>query len=251
MNNKKYTNLQKITLLASLFSLSFGLVNHLPTQAQEAPKKATGAFNITFEPPNESQPKVTKGGASRGSQCEIDSLDGVKPFAPILPTTNNGLTTASHPTLLVHIPPTSARTVFLSLQDENEEEVYQTILPIGYQSGVMNLDIPKEAPALETGKIYKWSFALMCDDKLRPDSPIVQGFIKRIELEPQLANQLETATPLEMAALYGKAGIWYDTVAILANLRQAQPQNEDLTTAWNNLLNSVGLEQVVKAELVE
>ena len=251
MNNKKYTVLQKSLLISSLVSLSFGVVNLLPVQANDMPNQVASAFNITFDPPNESQPKATKGGASRGSQCVFDSQADSEPFAPLLPTTNIGLTTASHPTLLVHIPATSAESVFLTLQDENEDQVYQAILPIGNKSGIVSLDIPKDAPALETGKNYKWSFALMCDNKLRPDSPIVQGYVKRVELQSQLANQLQQATPVEMAALYGKAGIWYETIATLAQLRQNQPQNNDLKTAWNDILNSVGLEKVAKAELVE
>ena len=251
MNNKKYTVLQKSILVSSLVSLSFGMVNLLPVQANDMSNKVASAFNITFDPPNESQPKATKGGASRGSQCAIDSQDTIDPFAPLLPTTNIGLTTATHPTLLVHIPATSAQSIFLTLQDENEDQVYQTILPISNKSGIIGLNIPKEAPALETGKSYKWSFALMCDNKLRPDSPVVQGYVKRVQLQSQLSNQLEEATPLEMAALYGKAGIWYETIATLAQLRQNQPQNNDLETAWNNLLISVGLEEVAKAELVE
>ncbi|VEP14214.1 conserved exported hypothetical protein [Hyella patelloides LEGE 07179] len=251
MNQLKYIWSKKSLLATSLISLYLVCMSPLAIQAQEATTKNANTYNITFDPPNENQPQATRGGASRGAQCAINSQEISESFAPLIPASNYGLTTTSHPTLLVHIPATSAESVFFTIQDENEEEVYQTILPIGTKSGIVSLDVPKEAPALETGKNYKWSLVLMCDNKLRPDSPVIQGHIKRVQPELQLATQLESATPLEMAALYGKAGIWYETVATLAQLRQAQPQNQELLNTWNSILNSVGLEQIAKAELME
>lgn len=250
MNQQKHTLLPKSLLVVSL-SLSLISLTQLPIRAEVTSTKTTNnTFNITFEPPNENQPLSTKGGASRGDQCAIDSQESL-PFIPLLPATNHGLTTAPHPTLLAYIPNTSAQSVFLSIQDENEEEIYQGVLPIGNQSGIVSLDVPQEAPALETGKTYKWSFALMCDNKLRPDSPIIEGYIERVQPKPELAAQLEGATPVEMAALYGKAGIWYETVATLAQLREAEPQNRELIDAWNSILNSVGLEKVADARIME
>jgi hypothetical protein len=251
MNRQKNTLPQKFLLATSLLSLSLNFSSHLPIMAQEAPQKIASTLNITFDPPKDNQPQATKGGATRGDRCALDEGTVSQPFTLLLPDTNYGLTTASHPTLLVNIPTTSAQSVFLALETENGEEVYQTILPIGTQSGIASLDLPPEAPALETGKNYKWSIALMCDRKLRPDSPIVQGYVKRVEAESALAKQLENATPIEMAALYGQAGIWYETVATLAKLRQAEPDNQQLVTAWNNLLNSVGLKEVANAELMK
>ena len=251
MNLKKFVPNRKILLATSLLSLSLLSINQLPTEAQNVPKKVASNYDITFEPPSESQPQATIGGASRGGQCYADSQNISQPFAPLLPASNQGLTTASHPTLLAYIPTSAAGSIFLNLQDENEEEVYQAILPINNQSGVISLDLPPEAPGLETGKNYKWSFALMCDNKLRPDSPVIEGYITRVQPRSELANQLEKATPTETVALYGQAGIWYETVAILAELRQSEPQNQELVTAWNNILNSVGLEKVAKAELID
>ena len=251
MNQQKYTLLPKSLLVVSLISLSLISLTQLPIQAEvTSTKKTNNTFNITFEPPNEDRPQLTKGGASRGDRCAIDSQESL-PFIPLLPATNHGLTTTSHPTLLAYIPNTSAQSVFLSIQDENEEEIYQGVLPIGNQSGIISLDVPQEAPALETGKTYKWSFALMCDNKLRPDSPIIEGYIERVQPESELTAQLEGATPVEMAALYGKAGIWYETIATLVQLREAEPQNKELMNAWNSILNSVGLEKVADARLME
>ncbi len=47
---------------------------------------------------------------------------------------------------------------------------------------------------------------------------MIQGQIQRVEMTPSLSDRLKNANPLETAALYGEAGIWYETVATLAQL---------------------------------
>lgn len=247
MNYKKYL------LFSLLLCSSTAIASYSEVDAQEPANKVANAFDITFEPPKENQPRATRAGASRGNQCAVDSHNVTEPFIPLLPSNDYGLTVASHPTILAHVPDSSAEYIFFTLQDENNEEAYQTILPIGSEPGIISISIPSEAPGLETGKTYKWSFALMCDNKLRPDSPIVEGFVKRVNAEPYLAAKLENskAETIQKAALYGKAGIWYETISTLAQLRQAQPQDPDLNLAWNNLLNDVGLENIANAEIVD
>ena len=217
----------------------------------EVSKKTFNTSDVTFEPPNEAYPKVTKAGASRGNQCVLDSLELVTSFTPLLPSSNYGLTVAAHPTIMAYVPSSSAKQIFLTLQNKAEEEVYQKIIPIGYQSGIIRIDVPKESPELEVGETYKWALALMCDNKLRPDSPVVEGYIKRVQPEFQLTNQLTVSEKIEAAAIYGKAGIWYDTISIMAQLRQTQPKDPNLAQTWNRLLNSVGLDSISTAEIFE
>ena len=248
----------KNLLLNLLIGLSFlgafqTSVRAQDEEIQEVPAKVMNTFDVTFEPPNENHPKVTKAGASRGSHCALNSQESISPFTPLLPSSNFGLTVSSHPTVLAHIPTSSAEYIFFTLRDEVSEETFQTILPISPQSGIIGIDIPREAPALEVGKTYKWSFALMCNDKLRPDSPTVEGFIKRIQPEYELANKLEKFedNDINVAALYGKAGIWYDTLSTLVNLKQNEPQDRNLKKIWDNLLLNVGLESITNAEVVD
>ncbi len=78
----------------------------------------------------------------------------------------------------------------------------------------------------------------------------MRGDIRRIEPSPELKTQLEKVTPLERAALYGKAGIWFDTVGTLAELKRAQPEDAILADVWKQLLGSVGLEAVATKPLL-
>ncbi len=219
------------------------------SQTSIIPTKST-QFKVTFEPPAEDMPIRTTGGASRTiSQC-VDQLEyGNIPFSALLPASTQGLTAASHPTILAYLPETDAQKVFFSWRDENDQDHYQAILPINNRSGIISLNLPENAPPLEVGKNYQWAIAIMCNDRLQPDSPMVQGQVKRVELASAIQSRLDNDISLNNAAIYGETGLWYETVATLAQLKKAQPNNHNLALNWSNLLSSVGLAKVAEAPL--
>lgn len=213
---------------------------------------ASQGFKVTFNPPAGGKPQTSTGGASRSiGQCINQAENSDLPLTPLLPTETQGLTVASHPTILAYLPQTSAQQIFFSWQDEHNEEHYQTILPIENKAGIISLTLPENAPPLQVGKNYQWAIALMCGGRLQPDSPMIQGQIQRVEMTSSLSERLKNANALETAAFYGEAGIWYETVATLAQLQLAQPNDSNLTTNWKELLSSVGLEKVAESSLLE
>ena len=237
----------------SLVVLAFSLVSAFSSVANSQTKSIyTNKKNqITFQPPKGDRPQQTVGGASRGEQCPLDAMNQNSTLIPLLPTTSRSLTVKSHPTLLVHVPQTSATTAFLAVRDAEENYDYQTIVSIGDRSGIISVDLPNDAPALEIENEYKWSLILMCDGKLRPDSPVVQGDVTRVAADRNLEEQLAKADLLESANLYAEAGLWYDMLSSMAKLKSAAPKDIAIALNWQSLLTEAGLENVVKAEIVE
>ncbi len=245
---KKFMNYQLIILVA----VSIIPLTQSPLNAQEKNNSsANNRFSVSFEPPNKNQPVATSGGASRGQQCIADMNNSEIPITAIVPAINQRLTVASHPTFFIHVPETSAQKVFLNIQDENEEDSYQKVIPIDGKSGIIGVTLPQDAPPLKIGKNYQWSLALICQESLKPDSPIVQGTVTRVQSQMQLAEISEEMTKLEQAALYAEAGIWYETIATLAQLKQEQPNNSNLLSVWEEVLTSVGLGELAQAEFVK
>ena len=235
---------------SSIYLLILGMVIAplLPVKAiaQETKKQ----FKVTFEPPAEDMPKSSMGGASRTiGQCVNQTEDFNLPFSALLPASSQGLTARSYPTILAYLPETSAENLFFSWRDEDNQDHYQAILPIQNKAGIISLSLSENAPPLEVGKNYQWALGIMCDGRLQPDSPMVQGQVKRVELASNIKNRLDEDISLKNAALYGENGLWYDTVATLAQLKTAQPSNIELASNWSELLNSVGLTKVVEAPL--
>ena len=165
-------------------------------------------------------------------------------LVPLIPTSAKGLTVSSHPTVLAYLPETSANTILFSWRDENKNDHYQVILPLNHSGGVISLTLPEDAPPLEVGKNYHWALAIIPNNKLKPDTPTIEGQIQRVALGSEIRDRLEVANPLETAVIYGEAGIWYETVATLAQLTTAAPDDHNLKSNWEYLLTSVGLEKI-------
>ena len=252
MNYCKISSYLKSSCLTLLITSFFAVGVSVEVQAQNKSIYTNKKNRVTFQPPKGDKPQQTVGGASRGEQCPINSQNLSLPMTPLLPTSSQALTTKSHPTMLVYVPQTSATKAMLSVRDENEDYDYQTIVSMtSDRAGIVSLTLPEDAPNLAVDREYQWSLILMCDDKLRPDSPVAKGNIKRVAADVSLYAGLNNASSLESAAKYGKAGIWYDTVSILAQLKATQPNNNEISSNWENLLQKVGLEKVAKAEFVE
>ena len=240
-------NYQRILLIAA--TIVFG--HQFPLKAQESTNPATNTFGNAFDPPNSDRPLATKGGAARGEECLAGMQNSPVPLTPILPAIEQRLTLASHPTFFINLPPTSAKQVFFKIRDRNEDYEYTTILPITGKGGVTSVTLPPDAPALETGQTYQWFLAVMCQEQLKPDSPMVQGSVKRVTTIISSSEPIKAITQLEKAEMYAQGEIWYETISILAQLREEQPEDSNLFTIWEKLLTSVGLEGLAQAEFVD
>jgi len=205
-------------------------------------------------PPGQDAPKQTAGGGVRGGNCpaEIGAAVETTPLTLLLPESGFGLTVNDRPTLMAYIPPTSASTVEFSIRDDEENYTYRTNIPIDGGGGVVSISLPANLPPLEAGKDYMWSVAMVCVPGDRLQDAVAQGFIRRVEADSNLMSQLANAEPLAQADVYGKAGIWFESLNTLAELRKAQPTDPKLAASWQELLQSeaVKLDAIADADLI-
>lgn len=250
---------QSLLILFSVgLSLELVLTTILPTQAQLSPANSgqtlstSSLVSVTFDPPGRGKPRDTAGGASRdGGVCPQDSNATGSSVTLLSPATYDGLTWEEYPTLLVYVPQTSAQKAVFVVKDETEDYYYQKTIPIPRTAGIFSIKLPADAPPIEIGKNYTWSFVMICGEAISPNSPRVEGQIQRVEANPNLSAQMKNLSPLERAALYGKNGVWYDTIASLAEQRRSQPNDATVSASWENLLISVGLEAIATKPLLQ
>jgi hypothetical protein len=97
-----------------------------------------------------------------------------------------------------------------------------------------------------------WSVAMVCVPGDRLQDAVAQGYIRRVEADSNLMSQLANAEPLSQADVYGKAGIWFESLNTLAELRKAQPTDPKLAASWQELLQSeaVKLDAIAGADLI-
>ena len=154
-----------------------------------------------------------------------------------------GKTTATHPAFLFYL--SQGAEIEFVLQDETDNYVYHTNMQIPPNNqGIVNISIPQTATPLENQKIYQWTLSVSCNNNDSEAFVYVQGSMEKVALEPNLQTELATANDLEKAVIYAREGIWYDAIAILAQLRQENPDDTQINNMWSELLEQVDLTEI-------
>jgi hypothetical protein len=203
--------------------------------------------------------------AARGG-CSADNKKEKEFLTALLPQTNRKFlpedrieiesTVEAHPTFFVAIPQTSARQAeFLLLKEKDGDEdqtVYQVKFALTSHPGIVGFRLPNEAPALTVGQKYHWFISLVCNsDDSEPPLPGVEGWVKRVELDATLAQQLKQVAQRDRPRLYADAGIWTDTLTTIAELLKANPNDSEIAEDWESLLESVDLQKIAQTPLVQ
>ncbi|BAZ00821.1 hypothetical protein NIES37_48170 [Tolypothrix tenuis PCC 7101] len=212
-------------------------------------------FNVPTPPPEPPPGGRVLGGAKRGT-CPLfkPELTALVPFIKKADSTEDvwGLTTAAHPTFWFYLPlPKNwSNQVEFTLQGEGDKQIYQTAIAPPKQPGVIGVSLPKNVAPLELNKQYRWFLSVYCDPEKQSPPIYVEGVIQRVNLNQAIAQKLEKAQPQQQLEIYAQNGIWYETVTILAQLRQKNPNDSKLQAEWQNLITSIGLSNVATQPIV-
>lgn len=217
-----------------------------PQSTTPASRSASSSFGGFFAPKGRAMPQDSAGGASRGYCLHHSNGSSQQTVTLLTPMGNSGLTTAPRPTFLAYIDQSSAQQVFFSLKNADESYFYEMTLtlPKGNSNRVA-FQLPETAPPLNLDESYRWSVAVICGNKLGPDSPWAAGWIERVAPAPEQAETLAQLSPLEQASYFGRQGLWYDTVETLAKLQERQPSAE-VEAAWETLMQDGGVEAMAQ-----
>jgi hypothetical protein len=229
-----------------------------PPPDNRAPRQSAGGAsrgNFFIPPIENGAPQQTAGGASRINaygESAVESATSVQALLALLPDNFYGTTLKERPTIMVHLPASTAEQGLFVLKNEEQEVLFEMNVAVPAQGGVIAVELPESAPALALEQTYEWFFALQVDGELTPSSPFVEGWIKRIDESPRRSTQAQ-ATPhsaaIDRIAALGAQGIWYDTVAELA-LLQAREESPAIAQHWQELLESVGLVELAATPIV-
>lgn len=236
--------------LSYLSALSVALCVEFVTFSSVTPLSAEPLkVSLTFPPVDKvGAPARTAGGGVRGRP---PCVRGNIPLTALAPSNNLGTTVSGNPTLFWYVPQTEAKSAKFVMLDNQENEIYTTILPLKGTPGVVKLSLPANV-SLQPGKDYTSELTLNCDSENPSPQEFVQGLVKRTELNAEQKTQLAAATePLQKAKVYAQAKIWQETLTILAQLRSTRPNDPKIRDAWQELLMSVELEEIATEPLLE
>ncbi len=242
------------TLLLSLSVLlgAIGLFPGLMSSSARAESQAQAKrsqFGGFFAPQGKAAPEDTEGGASRG-RCLQDTSHEHQAVQLVTPQNNLGLTASARPVFMAHVKQSAAEQIFFSLKNKDESYFYEMSMTMpDSSSGIIQFQLPDNAPKLEAGEQYLWSVALICGSKLGPNSPWASGWIERVEPTVELAALSSELQPVELATRYGREGLWFDTAEVLADWKTSQADPE-ASAAWQEFLNSQNLGQFANATIM-
>ncbi|MGD1938045.1 MAG: DUF928 domain-containing protein [Cyanophyceae cyanobacterium] len=233
---------------------SRGRVRFAPPNAP-APTTTVGSGSrgrVRFAPPNAPAPTTTVGTGSRESVSD-DAL-------ALLPPGSYTQTRNSRPSLMLYLPETGADRAFVSIQDLDGDYHHQTQVNLTEDNGIVEVSLPSDAPDLEVGRDYLWQVVFLApEEQLAPDTPVLRTLISRVgdnaaigvaSLDDATLEGLTPAIALEQAVDLAEAGLWTDTLQVLANARRLNPDNAELAEEWSDLLVQVGLGDVASAPLL-
>lgn len=163
-------------------------------------------------------------------------------------------TTEATPTLFFCLPsiaqPQTAKLEF-SLYDDDNTLVSQTTLTPTRRSGIASLPLPTSETfkELESDRNYRWHLSLVNEGQEK--ERVIEGWIRRVEMKPNLADKLAQASPIERVQLYQQARLWYEALEELAQLKRENPDDDDISEQWAELLEWFDLGAIVQVPLLD
>lgn len=218
-----------------------------------------------YEPDgNIGSPGRREGGGTRGPCIQNSANDKVMALVPV---NGFGTTTAQYPTFSVYLPPllpeSNPEIEFVlktaAVKIDEQKEIYKTKFKISRGSGIISFTLPNASnlPALELNKNYFWSVTLICnpEDVNIGDlsgNKVVSGVIRRVTPNANVQQELErTQSWRDRVIIYAKAGIWYDALSNLAEMRRRNPNDPIVVSDWQQLLKSVGMEKLAQEPIMQ
>jgi hypothetical protein len=243
-------------------STSEGLIAQVNTSTQRSRRRLS--WQVGVRPS-----RYLIGGTSRNSTCPSPAK--IVAFVPPPNAEERisrleapvNLTLSSRPTFWVYVSsiPPKTEMQFTLQNAKGDQELYGTKFTVNQKTGLIGVRLPKTAPGLAIGENYYWELAMNCDTEDAPEKLIsAAGWVQRINpqqmqptpaFDPQpLVRKLAKASDLDKPFLYAGLGIWQDAVTALIELRQKQPDNQELKEDWLNLLIGAQLNQFVNTPVL-
>lgn len=161
------------------------------------------------------------------------------------------LTSSSRPTFVILVSPSSHKQAIFVLRTEDSELILREEIKLNQDTEIIAYSLPDNFPGLEVGKKYLWRFSQVCHPNDYSSNTSIFGWVKRVNLSTQVAEQLSKAkTAREKARIYANHGYWFDTLKTILDLRINEPENLSVVDDWMSLMQSVNLPLLINQPII-
>lgn len=212
-----------LAILGSLIGIS-----SIAPSAKAAPQaeSATQIKEESSETLRQGLPGRRLGGGTRSDR--VFAHDYVY-LAALVTADNLSTTTAAHPSLMFYVPEmVEDQTVEFVLRDRNDQLVYETAFQVEKTGGLISIDTATTGiDPLNLNENYEWYFSIIPNHEDRANDIVVYGSVQRVD---------ETG-----------ATLWHDAITTTGALYQENPQDINITAAWNQLIETAGLTAIIES----
>lgn len=229
----------------SLFLLPLGSLSMAQGTTPLVNQHSSLVARLRANLPNRGVPGSRFGGATRGA-C----VTGNERLTAVLPDTHLGQTAVAAPTLFVFVPKSKATQGEVVIADAANHTLATMVVDLPTESGILAL---KPNVQLQPGQDYRWTFTLLCGADADDPSAFISvgGVISRVQPATDLAKKLQGKSAGDRLGAAVDAGLWYETLAILAELQGHEATRSVAHSEWVAVLSAVGLESIAQAPLVQ
>lgn len=198
---------------------------------------ARGGIFQGYNPPSRFERiQRTQGAGSRG----CNTMNTPVSLNLVAPKDHIGTTVVGHPTFLWHISaPAPMR--FTLVEPGVAKPLMDKQINVE-KPGIVQLEMPQEAPELLVGKQYRWVASIICNKNRPSENIYARTWVKRVTSSPSLEQKLRAATKeSERASVYAQSGIWYDAIATAYKASQEGTRDQPTSKYFLELLEQIGL----------
>lgn len=182
----------------------------------------------------------------RNSVCGVDGQQ----IAYLLGNKNREFTSSAYPTFWFYLPRTMnkiAQMKFVVTELETGKKIYDRVIQATKTSGITGISLPRDKRYTLSPEVnYAWSLQVDCAGTDRESEIALAGWLSRISSNVELQNQLAAASEAEKVAVYLNHNLLYDAITQQAQSLIAKPKNIQVETAWNQLLTTLGWQDLVE-----
>ena len=240
--SKMKTN-QRISIFLIVNLMLLGLANPATAQKRQSTGKS-GNFGL---------PTHRRDGGSRGpAESCVANLNNQSLMA-LIPQKTVGISASTSPKLFFYVPEVARKkTLEFVLRNESDELMYEAFVSTE-GNGIMSIEIPADVNAnlLKTDENYHWYLSMICDYEQRSRDIVVEGWLRRENIDVATQKQLDTVSLVEKAEVYRDRGFWFDALSALAESPSLTTGEHSVHQKWSEMLSSVGLEELASKPFVE
>jgi hypothetical protein len=230
-------------ITATLTAITLGLVPPFSVAQNEppqfAPKQSPNAETTVYKPPVRGVPGGRVGGATRGTVRPTIPLPTVDIIAP---DGHSGLTTSDAPTLYFYVSRRVTYPTRLTISKPGQPTpVIETNIPSPQAAGIYAIRLGDYRVRLDPGVVYTCSVSVILNPSAPSRDIVASASLLRTLPDSNLDVALRAAPAARRAALLADAGLWYDAIAMAADLNQH--------AALDAMMNEVGLVEPVRYDL--